>query len=129
MRSVIEQLARGFDQSRVGDHAERTAEGDPRDPHGEEISRRGSSWKEQHIEGSVDRVDDPANVGQVTQPRRIQNIGARFLKALQTRDGVGEIGIASDVVLRARRQHERRWISVCGGDRGPNSVDRVVAFV
>ena len=41
------------------------------------------------------------------RPGRVEHVGAGRLERLQARDRVVEIGVAADVVLGARGQHER----------------------
>ena len=73
--------------------------------------------------GAPTDADDPPDVLDAAQARRVQHLGARLAVRVQAGDGVVEVGVAADQVLGARGQHQA---GLDGGrlDRGGDPLRR-----
>ena len=65
----------------------------------------------------------------LARPGRVEHVRAGGLVGLQARDRVVEVGVAADVVLRARGQREREAEAARGVGRGGHALDRMVGLV
>ena len=71
------------------------------------ISATREARQRQHVDRLRDRVAHRADLLDARQARRVEHVGAGLLVRLEARDRVVQVGVAADVVLRARREHER----------------------
>ena len=79
----------------------------------------------QNAQRPVDRGDDRAQALGVVHRRREQHVGSRLLVRLQAGDGVGQVGVAAEVVLGPGGEHEAgRAVGHLGG--GPHPLGRPI---
>ena len=97
--AVVLELGGGVDQPGEGSVGEGAPHRDPSDSDGCEFVYRRAGGRGQHVDWTIDRRDDGADVVKGAQAGREQHVGARLLVGLQSGNGVGQVVAAMDVVL------------------------------
>jgi len=82
-----------------------------------------------HVHWAIHGADNSGNVAFGGKTGRVQDIGTRFLIRLQALDRVPQIGLAAQVVLRTRRQRERKWKGTRRRHCGADSLNGMFPFI
>lgn len=110
--SVIDHFAGGVEKRCEGSAAKSGADTDAAHPEGSKFAdgeRRHAFHSHKHIDRFADRGADGANVVGARDSGGIKDLGTCGFKGLQAADGVVQVGVAVEIVFRARDEHEGEW--------------------
>ena len=126
--AVVAERGRGLGGRGDGDPGEPAADAHPLRAGLEDLAESTARQRED-VHGQRDGLAHRPDLLGRPQARRVEDVGARLGERLQPRDGVGQVRVAADVVLRPRRQREREGERACGLDRRGDARDRMRRLV
>src|SRR5581483_4106569 len=102
----VAQLLGAGDQRSVRGAREGAARGDAPDADGSELGDGRSARQREHVHRHGDLGDEPPDLAEVGQPRRVDHVGTRVAVRDQPPDRVREVARAVEVVLAASGEDE-----------------------
>jgi len=106
VRALPLHLAGCLGQRAQGREGERATDRDPADTTGGELAYRRPTAHQQHVDRPIDRPHKGLHVIDVGEPGRVKHVGPGCLVALQTSNGVRQLGSSVKVILCPSREDE-----------------------